>query len=91
MKLAFRTHAIKRMFERRISVSQVRQALASGEVIEDYPNDVPYPSRLVLGWSGSRPLHVVAADNKQGQETIVITVYEPNPNEWKAGFRRRKL
>ncbi|MGO9275065.1 MAG: DUF4258 domain-containing protein [Terriglobia bacterium] len=85
-------HAIKRMFERRISVDQVRQVLGAGEVIEDYPNDVPYPSRLMPGWSGSRPLQVVAADNdtKEGQETIVITVYEPSPGEWEAGFRRRK-
>jgi len=89
-KLVFRIHAIKRMFERRISVDQVRQVLVAGEVIEDYSNDVPYPSRLMLGWSGSRPLHVVAADNMEGLETIVITVYEPNLKEWETGFRRRK-
>lgn len=47
------------MFERGLSVSDVRQALESGVIIEDYPEDLPYPSRLVLGRVGSRAIHVV--------------------------------
>ena len=88
--LVFRVHAIQRMFQRRISAEDVRHVLATGEVIEEYPNDTPYPSRLVLGWSGERPIHVVVADNPEGQETIVITVYEPDPAQWEPGFRRRQ-
>jgi hypothetical protein len=54
------------------------------------PDDTPYPSRLVLGWQGSRPIHVVAADNADADETIVITVYEPGTDQWEAGFQRRR-
>ena len=43
-KITFRVHAIQRMFQRSISVDEVRQVLAIGEVIEDYPGDTPYPS-----------------------------------------------
>lgn len=86
----FRVHAIKRMFQRQISEEDVKHVLATGEVIERYPNDIPYPSKLLLGQRGSRPLHVVAADNAEGDETIVVTVYEPDPQEWDAGFTRRK-
>lgn len=68
-KLVFRVHAIRRMFQRRIGVEEVRHILTAGEVIENYPDDLPFPSRLVLGWSGTRPLHVVAADNPMAQET----------------------
>lgn len=89
-RLIFRVHAIQRMFKRGISGEDVRQALLTGEVIEEYNNDKPYPSRLVVAWSGKRPLHVVAADNTNAGETIVITVYEPNPDEWESGFKRRK-
>ena len=89
-RLSFRIHAIQRMFQRKIGNEQVRDVLESGEVIENYPDDVPYPSRLVLGWSGRRPVHVVAADNHEGRETIVITVYEPSQTEWEPGFKRRK-
>lgn len=87
--LVFRAHAIQRMFQRRVRIQDVQAVLTFGEIIEDYPLDTPYPSRLVLGWSEGRPLHVVAADNAQDQETYVITVYEPDPALWSSDFRRR--
>ena len=78
------------MFERRITVDDVRYALSAGDTIEIYDNDKPYPSRLVLGWCGVRPLHIVAADNSDDDETIIITVYEPDPELWESDFTRRK-
>jgi hypothetical protein len=89
-RLIFRVHAIQRMFQNGISEADVRHVLQSGEVIEDYPTDKPYPSRLVLGWRGSRPLHVVAADNRDEQVTIVITTYEPDPGRWEPGLKKRR-
>ncbi len=89
-RLIFRVHAIERMFQRGISQEAVRHALETGEVIEDYPDDFPYPSRLVLGWHETRPLHVVAAADKEADETIVVTAYEPDPDEWEEGFKKRK-
>lgn len=77
------------MFEREVSEGDVREALTSGERIEDYPDDRPYPSYLVLGRAGTRPLHVIAADNDEDRETIVITVYEPDPERWDTELRRR--
>lgn len=77
------------MFERGVSEGDVRHVLGSGERIADYPDDQPYPSYLVLGRAGIRALHVVAADNDEDRETIVITVYEPNPRQWDAELRRR--
>ena len=90
-RLVFRVHAIQRMALRDISEAEVRAVLTTGEAIEEYPDDTPFPSRLVLGWVGSRPLHVVAADNPEEEEdTIVITVYESEPDQWEVGFRRRR-
>ncbi len=89
-RLVFRVHAIQRMFERQISPEDVHHVLKTGEVIEDDPNDTPYPSRLVLGWRGSQPIHVVAADNDKDRETIVITTYVPDPDRWEQDFKRRK-
>lgn len=88
--LIFRVHAIQRMFQRGISKDDVRSVLESGRLIEEYPDDHPDPSRLVLGWSGSRPIHVVASDDLNTHETIVITVYEPDPAKWEASFSRRR-
>lgn len=89
MKIIFRIHAIQRMFERSVTDADICNVLINGQTIENYPNDTPYPSRLVLGWSNARPLHVVA-DNIEEGTWIVITVYEPNLNLWEVDFKRRK-
>lgn len=88
-KIIFRTHAIKRMFQRCVDEKDVRSVLETGEIIEVYSDDTPYPSRLVMGWLEKRPIHVVAADNLADNETIVITVYEPGQDKWSPDFKRR--
>ena len=85
-----RVHALQRMFERQIERSMVESVIQSGTTIESYPEDTPYPSRLVLGWDRDRPVHVVVADNLQDEETIVITVYQPDPMRWDSSFSRRQ-
>lgn len=88
-KITYRLHAVKRMFERIISADEVRYVLETGEAIEEYPDDTPYPSRLIMGWYKGRPIHVVAANNSLDKEIIVITVYEPDPSEWDPEYRER--
>lgn len=90
MRLVFRVHAVERMFQQQISGEDVRRVLEDGEVINSYPDDTPYPSRLVLGRSGSRPIHVVAADDLEGKVTFVVTAYEPDPDLWDPDFRRKR-
>jgi hypothetical protein len=89
-KLVFRVHALSRMFVRSITAAEVRTVIEEGQTIERYPDDVPYPSRLLLGFVGGRALHVVVADGADDGETIVVTVYEPDPALWRPGFRRRR-
>lgn len=71
-------------------MDEVREVLVAGKAIEEYPHDTPYPSKLVSGESGHRPIHVVIAENAVDGETIVITVYEPDSKQWEPGFERRK-
>jgi hypothetical protein len=78
------------MFERHISAQDVRHVLESGETIAEYLHDRPIPSRLVLGWVLAEPLHVVAADDPDGDITVVITAYRPDAGRWHPGFRRRR-
>ena len=89
-QLDIRQHAAQRMLERNISVSDVLVALNSGTTIEDYPKDTPFPSRLTLGWAGRRPVHVVWATAAGAGRIVIITVYEPNPEEWDNTFGRRR-
>ena len=88
-KLTYRVHAVERMFERSISEDDVRTVLLDGEEIAAYPN-TPYPGRLMLGWCGTRAIHVVVDENRADNEQIVITTYEPQTDLWEFGFQRRK-
>jgi hypothetical protein len=63
--LTFRVHAVQRMFERKISEKKVRQALETGETLEDYSAEMPEPSRLILGFQGKRPFHMATSENKK--------------------------
>lgn len=78
------------MFQRGITTDAVRAVIEKGSVIEAKPDDLPYPSRLILGWLDGRPLHVVVADDAAADVGVVVTVYEPDPTLWQPGFRRRR-
>ena len=89
-KIIYRVHAVQRMFERTISAKKVSQAIQSGETIEDYSAEMPEPSRLILGFQGKRPFHVVTSENQKANELTIITVYLPDPDKWNKDFRSRK-
>jgi hypothetical protein len=89
-KVIYRLHATRRMFERKITELEILDALENGKVIESYPTDQPYPSRLTLGICGGRPLHVVTAEAQDVQATIIITVYEPDLETWEPGHEVRR-
>jgi len=78
------------MARRGITEEDIRQVLDTGQTIEEYPDDWPFPSRLILGHSVGCALHVVAAEREDEGMVIVITAYEPDPDKWDASFRKRK-
>jgi hypothetical protein len=88
LPLVYRVHALRRMAERDIREEHVAEVVSRGKVIESYPEDKPYPSCLLLGWSDGRAIHVVSATAEH--EIIIITVYEPDPAQWEPGFEKRK-
>jgi Domain of unknown function (DUF4258) len=90
-RVVFSGHAIQRMFERRIGRDDVLAVIALGETIAEYADDKPYPSRLLLGHVGAKPLHVVLAVDDSGVLCLVITAYEPTLEQWNSDFRMRKM
>ncbi|MCL4512072.1 MAG: DUF4258 domain-containing protein [Bacteroidetes bacterium] len=78
------------MFSRRIGKEDVLQIIKTGEVIISYPDDTPFPSSLVLGFVGDRPIHVVIATVELTGRCVVVTAYEPDESIWEKDFRRRK-
>jgi len=83
-------HVLERMAVRNIRRDAVIQVLKSGDYIEDYPDDFPFPSALFLGWSGDRPLHIVAALNEAVPKAFVITAYEPDLEHFEPDYRTRR-
>jgi hypothetical protein len=88
--LVFSSHAIQQMFFRRITKQQVKTAIAYGEIIEENPNDTPFPSYLILDFVERKPIHIVLSYNQDSQTCYVVTAYNPNPEIWEDNFSKRK-
>jgi len=84
----YREHAIQRMFERDIFEEDVEDTIKNGEIIEEYFDDKPYPSFLILKF-WDKPLHVVFAKNQENDEIIVITAYYPDKEKWSDDYKIR--
>ena len=86
----FTQHATDQSILRRISVRELREALANGEVIEDYPEDKYGPSCLILGMTqAGRPLHIQCSYPSRPLVKI-ITLYEPDSRRWIDFTMRRR-
>ena len=75
--------------ERDISEQEIMQAGLRAAIIEDYPDDKYSPSSLLLGFTSAGRalhLHVSVADTELVR---IITLYEPNLDEW-VGYSRRR-
>jgi hypothetical protein len=84
----FSDHAVKRMIKRSIDRSEMEQAVLSGEIIEEYPEDKYSPSCLIYGRTkADRHLHVQLS---LPPLVVVITAYDPDETEWIDYRVRRK-
>ena len=90
-RFKFSSHAIRRMFERAIPKEEVISSVLQGEVIEEYPDDLPYPTFLLLCFRNDLPLHVVVALDKVDMSCYIITVYRPDTRIWMPDFKTRRV
>ena len=82
-------HADRRFRERGIKARDVRNCVMNGRIIEDYPDDFPFPSCLILGKDlNGNALHVVMSS--EGSMGRIITAYKPDPKKWSKDFSIRK-
>ena len=78
----FSIHAVDQSILRKITRQQMHEAIETGEIIEDYPEDKYGPSCLILGWTKKRrPLHIQCSYPTRAKIKI-ITLYDPDPKEW---------
>jgi hypothetical protein len=87
----FSKHALDQSIKRQIRVREITEAIATSQLIEDYPNDKYGPSCLLSGVTqAGRPIHVQCSYPTRSLVKI-ITVYEPDPAKWVNDFTTRRI
>jgi hypothetical protein len=83
----FSIHAQQERLEEDLDVAEIEEAIAGGEILEEYPSDPRGESCLILGYAHSQPIHAVLGWVRKGSEgekmLRIITVYIPRPPKWR--------
>lgn len=67
----------------------IRNIVNNGEIIEQYPDDFPFPSCLICGKNDSgKVVHVCMSD--EGSSSRIITAYFPDEDKWIDDYKVRK-
>ena len=87
-KYQYTKHGVEQRINRAIFRNEVEEAIMSGDIIEDYPDDKYGPSCLISGTTKvGRPLHIHVS---LPLKLKIITVYEPDPEKWIDNRTRRR-
>ncbi len=88
-KIAVTEHARLRLFEREIKILDIVRCIETGEIVERYDDDKPFPSCLILGEDTKEQLfHAVVSSD--GEFIFLITAYYPDTSRWESGYKNRK-
>lgn len=82
-------HARVEAFKEGFTVSDIRDAIMAGRVVEEYPGR----NRVLLLFTTSEtqlPMHVVLEYTPGDLWAAVSTVYLPDDRLWYPGYRRRR-
>ena len=91
-RLRITDHADEEAEKDQLSYDDIFVSVIQGEVIEDYPDDKPYPSCLIYGNTSSQePVHSVWAYNQETRNAVLVTVYRPDKNRWLDWITRRRM
>jgi hypothetical protein len=77
-------HLLTRMRQRQIKLINIKHTIETGEIIEQYPTDYPFPSCLINGDN----IHIVCSI---GEGLLyIITAYRPSPERWEDENKKRR-
>ena len=66
---------------------EVEEAVLSGRILENYPEDKRGESCLVVGFTNSGiPVHIICGE--RNGKMVVVTVYIPQPPKFKTPYVR---
>jgi hypothetical protein len=82
-------HAQQEMAEEGITLNEVLEAIATGQILENYPEHRRGACCLLNGVTKEgRPLHIVCTTARP--VLIIITVYQAKPPKWTTPTQRRR-
>lgn len=88
-KLVLTEHGRVRLIERGITIDDVVACIENGEIIEQYEDDKPFPSCLVLGMAiNHKYIHAVVSSDKEF--IYLITAYIPDIEIFGDDLKTRK-
>lgn len=89
-KFEFSKHAVDQSILRQVQVQEIKEVIANGQVIEDYPNDKYGPSCLISGLTQTRRSIHVQCSYPSRSLVRIITLYQPDPQKWDEDFTQRR-
>ena len=84
-------HASMRIQQRSISTDVLLIGVESLEIIEEYPSDKYLPSFLLRFEFGREVFHAQIATDVVGWNIRIVTMYDPDAEEWDHELRARRL
>jgi hypothetical protein len=81
-------HAQQRMGLRKITHEDLKYVVATGDIVEQYPDNLPDPKALFMAHVHDEPLYVSCAFD--GNCAYIITVHRYDVTRWLDPWTRRK-
>ncbi|WDN90155.1 hypothetical protein BuS5_03125 [Desulfosarcina sp. BuS5] len=76
--------------EKGISRASVKHIICTGKMIENYPDNKPFPSGLFYGIWQNQPLHAVIVYDLTEQKIFLITAYWPDEEHFETDLKTRR-
>lgn len=89
-RLVVREHVFDTSWALDVTLREIEARLESSIVVERRETDRHHVREIRLLREGAPPLHVVYAIDHEKRIVVFITVYEPDLEYWRPGFRERR-
>ena len=89
-RIKWRYHALQRARQRGITRQQAKEVIQIGEIIEEHPDEEPFPKCLLMAEiQPGKPLYVSLVYDEAEDYVYILTVHWLDPNKWDDPWTRK--